>query len=820
MWRNYLAAALHNLLRHRIYAAINLAGLVTGFAAALLIALYVRDEYSYDRFFPDHDRIYKVDQVLQVPGRPAVSGSQMPTNVAKALALDFDEIELTTRLLRTVVVLGSGDREITVNAAGWVDADFFRLFHVQALAGDPTQALRQPDGLVLSRSVAQRLFGRTDVIGQPVELDHQHAQRVTAVIEDLPSNTHLNVEVFLPGVAAYSALSVQDAIIPGPGAMRSSIAYTYVRLRPGAAVERINAGMRGFVERHFDGDIGGVPMSSAVTMRLSPVTGAHLQARQVDAMKPQGDVETLHAIIGIALLILVAAVSNFITMMTARGLSRSVEVGVRKALGARRTQIAVQFAAECVLYVALAVGVALVAARLLLPAFNGFLLRNIAMDPLHDPMIGALALFAIVTIALAASAYPAFVLSSLPPGAILRGSGAHTVGAGGLRRLLVVAQFAVLVGLIIVTLTMQRQTEYALQSRLRLPGDLIYLKFGGCPAPFAAVVHQMPEVKAVSCTSSVAVAQSHWGAAFTSGNGTAVSVESAPVDYGYFDLFGIKPIAGRLLSPERGEDDMLSTDDGVDHNPSIVINESAARALGFQSPRDAIGAVRRWARPRVTANGFGQAPAAASQIVGVIPDFSLGSVRDAIGPTIYYVDPPMSSYGLVIRLTGEKVPQTLSAIRTLWKQQGRSGPFEGQFLNQYLNDLYSDINRQSVILAAFSFIAVILASLGLLGLAAHTAQRCTREIGLRKALGASRLDILRFLGWQFVRPVVLANLIAWPCAYVLLHRWLEGFAYHVALTPLVFLASAAMTIGMAMITVSAYAISIARLKPVDALRYE
>src|SRR6185369_261448 len=220
MWRNYLAAALHNLFRNRAYAAINLLGLATGFTAAILIALFVRDEYSYDRFFPEHERIYKVDEIVQIPGRPVISGSQTASNVAAALKLDFDAIDTAARLLRTVAVLGSGQRETTVNAAGWVDADFFRVFQMKVLAGDPVKGLRQPDGLVLTRSTAERIFGRIDVIGETLELNHGHTQRVTSVIEDLPANTHLDVEAFLPAVAAYSEMARQDAIVPGPGSIR------------------------------------------------------------------------------------------------------------------------------------------------------------------------------------------------------------------------------------------------------------------------------------------------------------------------------------------------------------------------------------------------------------------------------------------------------------------------------------------------------------------------------------------------------------------------------------------------------------------------
>jgi putative ABC transport system permease protein len=295
-------------------------------------------------------------------------------------------------------------------------------------------------------------------------------------------------------------------------------------------------------------------------------------------------------------------------------------------------------------------------------------------------------------------------------------------------------------------------------------------------------------------------------------------MRSAPVDYGFFELFGVEPLAGRLFAQDRGEDDVLRADPKAELNPSLIINETAARTLGYPSPQSAVNEYRRWNRVVLSGGEGTISQLQSSHIIGVIPDFSVGSVRDVIEPTAYYVDPGGVSF-TVLKLDGRSIPETMHAVKALWEKTQNS-PFDGSFLSQRVNDLNADIQRQSTLFSIFSAVAVVIASLGLLGLAVFTAERRTREIGLRKVMGASRWDILRFLGWQFARPVLWANLIAWPLAYVCMHRWLEGFAYHVDLNPLAFLAASVVALFIALATVSGHALLVARTKPVEALRYE
>lgn len=302
--------------------------------------------------------------------------------------------------------------------------------------------------------------------------------------------------------------------------------------------------------------------------------------------------------------------------------------------------------------------------------------------------------------------------------------------------------------------------------------------------------------------------------------GEKVQFALVPVDYGFFRLFGITPLAGRTFALEFGEDDVLRTRSNDPLNPTVVVNEAGARTLGFSSVDSAVDQSVRWSRLITTASGFGMTDGDNSAIVGVVPDFPIGSARKPIEPTAYYIDPGMLDSTLILRLDGMAIPDAMRAVQSTWERHTRSDSFGGMFLSQHLNSLYADIQRLSVIFSIFAGVTVVIAMLGLLGLAAFTAERRTREIGVRKVMGANRWDILRLLGWQFVRPVLWANLIAWPAAFFFMQRWLETFSYHVDQSPIVFVGASALAILIALITVAGHSLRVARAKLATALRYE
>jgi putative ABC transport system permease protein len=742
----------------------------------------VRDEYSYDRFFPDHERVYRVMETITPPGAGPLRIAVTASNIAPAMKLDFPEVETATRLAATGAVLRQGNIVASAKLY-WADSNFFRIFPMKVIAGNLDEALNRPDGLVLTRKAVRRYFGSDAVVGKALEINRKYTMHVAAVIEDLPSNTHLNAEVFAPGIAKFSALTRLDTADLGPNPLRAESVYTYVGLRPGAQVARVAAGMKDFALRHVSGEVAGVPVAKAYTFSLVPLTDIHLQPNSIADMKPPGDARTLETMIGIAGLILFVAASNFVSMMTARAAGRAVEVGVRKAEGATRGQIIAQFLGECLFYTALALAFAIFAVELLLPALNGFLQREIAFDYLRDPLLGGAIIAVWLVTGLAAGAYAALVLSMFQPGAVLKGVVFLPGGSGRLRQALVIFQFGTLIALIVSTITIQHQTQYAMQDRLRLPTEQIYLGQSGCPAAFKDEVTRIRGVVAASCASGAALSYGRSTLLFDTPNGGKVSLKSAPVDYGFFELFAIKPIAGRLFAQDRGADDVLRANPSSELNPSIVINESGLRALGYASPQAAINEYRRWNRLMLKEGSGSQVTdSQSSQIIGVVPDFSVGSVRDVIEPTGYYIDPG-HFWISVLKLDGHTIPETMRTVKALWERT-QDSPFDGSFLSQRVNELYADIQRQSAIFSIFAGVAIVIASLGLLGLAVFTAERRTREIGLRKVMGASRWDILRLLGWQFARPVLWANVIAWPSAYLLMRHWLEGLAYHAANEPM------------------------------------
>jgi putative ABC transport system permease protein len=827
MWRNYLAAAIRNLFRERAYAAINILGLGVGFTAVLLIGLYVRDEYSFDRQFPHADRTYRMWMQSTHPGREPINLPGVPSTIGRSLELSFPQVEFTTRMKGDIVTLRQGDIEVAPGSFQWADPNFFRMFPLKTIAGDVNAALASPDGLILSRQMARRLFNREDVLGQVVTLNRQHTLHVAAVIEDLPWNTHFNIDAMGSAIASFSPVTRADRDAAGGGLAPENI-YTYVRLRPGASVDAVNAAMGQFVAKDYPNRLAARQLGLTVHLSLIRLPDLHFLPPSVALdMKPPSDRRTVQGMTLIAAVILFVAAGNFVSMMTARAARRAVEVGVRKSAGATRRQIVAQFLAECLFYSGLALAVALLAAWLLLPAFDAFLQRGIGFDFLRDPVLAGALIAGWLAVGLAAGAYPALVLSLFKPATVLKGTASLPGGPGRLRQAMVILQFGTLVTLIIATVTIQRQTRFAMEESLRIPGDQVFMSSFGCAPGLKDSVAALPGVRTVSCASE----WKETGASmlFPVDAGGVINVRALQVDTSYFRLWGVEPVAGRLLDDQHGEDAVLVStrtqgsgangENPPSANPSIVINEAAARLLGYANPRDAVGQYRRWSRRALGPKGPTQLDAQASQIVGVVPDFSLGSVRERIEPMGYYIDPPWA-FSLFIKLDGARIPETMRAVEAAWKQVTDGRPFSGLFLSQVLNDLYSDIQRQRILLSAFSIVAILVAALGLLGLAVFTAERRTREIGVRKALGASRSDILRLIGWQFARPVLIANLLAWPVAWWLMRRWLEGFAYHVDLGPLVFLSASALALSIALVTVTGHALLVARTRSVEALRYE
>jgi putative ABC transport system permease protein len=495
---------------------------------------------------------------------------------------------------------------------------------------------------------------------------------------------------------------------------------------------------------------------------------------------------------------------------------------VRKASGASRRDLVVQFIGEAFVYVLTATLLAVSLAELLLPAVNALLQRRLRLDYLHDPSLVATTLGVALLTGLLAGAYPAMVLSSFRPSSVLKGGPVHGQGGGRVRQALVVGQFAVLVGLVIVSITIARQTVYALNEGMRVDKDQVLLLFAQpCSEAMRDEVRKLPGVKTAACASYQALNMGDNRDAVQF-QGRSFDITTAPVDFGFFDVYGIKPLAGRLFDRARPADGAL---DNPDANPPVVLNETAARKMGFAAPQAAIGKTVLWhgiwdeSLRRPTFTLF---PVKPSEVIGVVPDFTLGTVREPIRPMIFSIgrNLPPNSIAMSIKLDGRRTPETLSAIDRLWKRFGAGKPITRVFTDQFTLGLYLDTIIQGATVAAAGIIALTVAALGLFALSAYTTERRTKEIGVRKAMGASSGDILKLLLWQFAKPVIWANLIAWPVAWAVLNWWLSSFAYHVDVAPWTFAAAGLGALAIALATVIVHALSVARAKPVGALRYE
>jgi putative ABC transport system permease protein len=788
MLRHILAATFRHLARNRLHAAISVLGLATGFAAVLLAALIVRDQFGRDHFIPGYARIFLVTTAVTPPGQATRYLPNASTFVGARLAAESSAVEAMARLH-----LGEGRLRQGATAARerfyWADPDIFKLLPLPPVAGDLQAALLRPDALVLSRSMARKYFGTDAPLGQTLLLDEKDPFTVAAVIEDLPVNgTHLASGIFLSTLSPRSDLQRSDrdpANVPG-----SPIGFgtnTYLRLAAGASPDLLQASLPAITNELFSRPPDGWQMA--------------LQLVRMDRLNTDPDLNPGAAaralmILYVALGILLIAGANFINLMTARSLQRSPEVAVRRLAGASRGMVASQFLFEATGYVALAMLLAVACVELVLPRVNAFLESGIVFDYWRHPLMLCAMLGAILLCGVLAGCGPALVLSGMRPFSALRGVAANVRGRGVARRMLVTLQFSMLIALLIAVGVVYRQQQFATRDALHFDTDQLLLVRGPCRESFVAEVRRLPGVHGLAC--GAGLLGEHSIGTLKSREGVEQLIFFAAVEPGLFDLYGVAPLAGTLTGEPGGT--------------YYVLNETAAQRLGYADPADAVGAELRTP---------GADAARTSKLIGVVPDFSLTSVQNRIEAMAYRVTPRDPAFNVVsIKLSGAQVAQTLAAIDGLWKRSGAVDPITRYFADEYIQRLYAGLMRQGRMLAALCGLAMLLAAAGLLGLAAAVAERRTREIGIRKALGATTRDLLRLLLWEFARPVVWANLIAWPIAGWAMQRWLNGFAYHADLPLWLFPAAALVTLAIALATVSAHAVRVAGAKPVAALRCE
>ena len=802
MIRNYLMASLRNLARNKLHSAISLFGLAMGLCGAALAGLLLHSELSYDRFMPGYERVYLGEWTMAPAGHPVGYKILSPNWLASQMRLRFGEIQAITRIAEQVVSVRRGEIQANENI-GWADPDLFDVLAYPVAFGTLDGALKRPDSVVLDRTAARRYFGRENVIGETLDVDGARPMRVTAVIENLPPGTELiRTGIIASALAANSPYSIFDppgAFKRNPESFRFS-GRTYLKLKAGASIERLNAAMPEFSSTRFPTWL----KDSSPSIELVRLDRVHI----FPGLHPDAEVRlTVIAVVGV--LILTIGCLNFINLTTARSARRAREVGVRKVAGAGRWSLMSQFLGEALIYVLIAAAIATAMAEWLLPYVNAFLDTNATFEYWSNPALAAWMLAGIVAVTLLAGSYPAFVLSSFRPAGMLRGQRGQLIEER-VRQVLVSVQFAVLMGLVIAAGVTWQQLRYATRDILRVPTDQMLIVRETCDTPFIDGAARLPGVRGAACVNEGFLTGQYSAMALLP-DGSTTALTQAWVQPGILELFDLKPIAGRFLV-ER--DKALAGDPREGVMGSIVVNEAAVRRLGFASPAAALGQT-------IHGRSFpGLPPGRVREIVGVVPDFSLSAATQPIQPTIYTLAGDAARNRAFIKLSGRDLPETLAAIDLTWRATGHGHPIDRVFLDEYIQSLYVTVERLTQTLLVFSACALLLACLGLVGVAAATAERRTKEIGVRKAMGAGTAQLMRLLLWQSTRPVLWASLIAWPVGALVMHRWLAGFAYHVDLDPLWFAAATSISLLLALLTVGMHCYGVAREKPVKALRYE
>ncbi len=813
MFKNYLKIALRNLWKHKGYSFINIAGLAAGIACALFILLWVQDETSFDRFHAKAKSIYRVEQ-----DQPTANGAfhvyVSATALGPAAKAEIPEIKEAVRVVRTdTLLVRHGDKVFYENRVAAVDPQFFRVFSFPVVQGKADAALVKPGSLVMTQEAAQKYFGGADPVGKPVIINNRHAFTVTAVMKKAPDNSTLRYDMLIP----FEFLKTLGGFYSeGWG---SNWLLTWVELGetsdPAAVADKITRLALENTLRQYRGTpenwkrIQADPQQlkqynsyQGPTFSLMPLVDIRLHGYFGFGRSNQG-VAYLYIFSAVALFVLLIACINFMNLATARSANRAREVGLRKVVGGTRSSLAGQFFGESVLTALVAGLLALLVVVVLLPAFNGLSGKTLPLASVLSPMfLAGMALVVLMT-GVVAGIYPALFLSALRPVRVLKGTVAGGARGAMFRKALVVLQFGLSVFLLVGMGVVARQLDHMRTKKLGYEKDqLIYLPLRGeTQKSYAALKDRLlkdSRIQGVTATQQEPTyISSNSGGADWDGKSPEqrILIGFTLVDFDYTETMKIDLVAGRPFSRTFG----------TDAGKNFLVNEEVPKAMGLD-PASAVG--KRFSFVGVDGT-----------IVGVMKNYHYQSVRVPIEPFVVTIDPESINFAIV-RLKAGEVPASLQAVQRAWETVNQAYPFEFRFFDQDFDVMYRADARMGSILRVFSVLAIFIACLGLFGLASFTAEQRTKEIGVRKVLGASAPGIAVLLAKEFVRWVLVANLLAWPVAYLVMKKWLQGFASRVELAWWLFAAAGAGALLLALFTVSFQAIRAARSNPIDALKYE
>lgn len=809
---------LRGFARHKLYSFINVAGLSIALACAILILLFVRDQLAYDAWIPNTENLYRLQVTWAMPGE-LLPTALSPFPALNAMKAEIPGVAAVTHLVPEQMTVTAGDRQ-SLQTITVVDPDFFRVIRLPLVAGDPATVLAQPESIVISQAMARKYFGRADPVGQLLQVSGvtpyeckptdnacftaTHALRVTGVLRDLPHDTQLLADFVMPNTSQADQLSPADKSGVWTGTLGN---VSYIKLAAGADPGKVLAELRPILDRS-------VRTGSRMTgsqlehYSLTPFRDVHLTSGRFGELKPTGSRSVVYGFSVIALLIVLVASCNFMNLATARATLRAREIGLRKVVGARRGELGAQFLVEAVCTALVSLCIALSLVEVLLPFYDRFLGEPIHLDYLSNWMPLCSTVGGAILVGLLSGAYPAAVLSGLRPAATLKASGGAQVGSGLLRSALVVGQFVVSIGLGIAAIVVFRQIHFARTLDLGFErNDLVVIKSAAnvsvdTRVRLARVLSAGPGVVGAALSNAVPfdtgwVSNEPFRAQGQEGDVTAHVVEISPE---FPSLFGMRLLAGRLLAADRGQDMQADW-----NGKTALVNAEAARRFGFTAA-EAVGKEIDLGTSHL-------------RIAGVLNDAMKEGLRTPVWPVVYLAD-TTDSHLLSVRIRSDQRAAALAFIDRTWRSFAPAAAIQRYFMSDAFDDLLTPDERQGTMLAVFVTMAVLIACLGLFGLVVFTAERRTKEVGIRKISGARTADIVRLMLWRVSVPVLVANVIAWPVAYYYLSRWLNGYAYRISLNPAYFLAAGAAALLIAWATVYANTLRLARASPIRALRYE
>lgn len=797
MLKSYITIALRYLKRHKIYSFINISGLALGMACCVLLLLWINDEVRYDRFHEKTNHLYRVVNDLNFGPISQISdGTAYP--LGPAMKEEIPEVDEFVRLLSTRrLLVAQGENRYYEDNLYFADPSLFEMFTFPFLQGDPKTALSQPSSIVITQEMALKYFGHQDPIGKTIRTQNQNDYIVTGIIESLPQNSHLHFDF---------VGSMERAVAMGARTHWTGWLYsTYVLLQPNTSFEEVNTKLKSWIKTKD---------SEQTRYYLQPLSDIHMYGLQ-----GEGAIRPLSFFSILALLILIIACINYMNLATARAGMRAKEIGLRKVVGAKRTNIVKQFLSESVLFAFFALLISIVLVAFFLPVFNQISGKEMGINLAQNKLLFLGLLGITLLTGVLAGIYPALFVSAFEPNRILKGTfKAKNIGSSSasLRKGLVIFQFVLTIGLIISTLTVYRQMnfiqnrslgfdkEHLIYTQLRSEGNLwdqydaqiLWTQY----KTLKNELSQIPNVLDISTATCLPFGRmgDEFGGLDWEGKDPEfqVSIKHMAVDPHFFETFQLEMAEGRFFSDEFPSD-----------SQNFILNEAAVKATGLKSP---VG--KRFRLLEKT-----------GKITGVVKDFHFAPLHSEIEPLVLHLMPYqywMYENYVFSRISSDNVSQTLAAMKKTWDRAIPEYPFEFNFLDDIIDSMYRSEQRLVTILRIFTFLAIAISCFGLFGLISFTAEQKTKEIGIRKVLGASVGSVVQSLSQEFVVLVILANVIAWPVAYVVMTKWLHSFAYRTKIGFEVFLLSGFAALVIAILTVAVQSLKAAYANPVDSLRYE